>query len=122
MIFSFVLPFCFKAYKSEIVKFGVLKCREETPKLLQGTKFQERLFQIQDHRLFLMKDKKVSLLLINSFFSNSVKLQVKTNWKNWIFKKILTTIVQQTGKGVATQNYEDLYWNKKEVESAYEVR
>ncbi|KAM9470173.1 arf-GAP with Rho-GAP domain, ANK repeat and PH domain-containing protein 3 [Clarias gariepinus] len=49
----------FTAYKSEIVKSGVLKCREETPKLLQGTKFQERLFQIQDHKL-LLKDKKTN--------------------------------------------------------------
>ncbi|XP_026859394.2 arf-GAP with Rho-GAP domain, ANK repeat and PH domain-containing protein 3 isoform X1 [Electrophorus electricus] len=48
----------FTAYKSEIVKFGVLKCREEPPKLLQGTKFQERGFQIRDHKLLLMKDKK----------------------------------------------------------------
>ncbi|TSK28154.1 Arf-GAP with Rho-GAP domain, ANK repeat and PH domain-containing protein 3 [Bagarius yarrelli] len=48
----------FTAYKSEIVKFGVLKCREETPKLLQGTKFQEHLFQILDHKLLLIKDKK----------------------------------------------------------------
>uniref|UniRef100_A0A8C1GF36 ArfGAP with RhoGAP domain, ankyrin repeat and PH domain 3 n=1 Tax=Cyprinus carpio TaxID=7962 RepID=A0A8C1GF36_CYPCA len=48
----------FTAYKSEIVKSGVLKCREEPPKLLQGNKFQERSFQIKDHRLLLMKDKK----------------------------------------------------------------
>uniref|UniRef100_A0A8C1GF54 ArfGAP with RhoGAP domain, ankyrin repeat and PH domain 3 n=1 Tax=Cyprinus carpio TaxID=7962 RepID=A0A8C1GF54_CYPCA len=40
------------------VKSGVLKCREEPPKLLQGNKFQERSFQIKDHRLLLMKDKK----------------------------------------------------------------
>uniref|UniRef100_A0A4W4G3Q7 ArfGAP with RhoGAP domain, ankyrin repeat and PH domain 3 n=1 Tax=Electrophorus electricus TaxID=8005 RepID=A0A4W4G3Q7_ELEEL len=56
----------FTAYKSEIVKFGVLKCREEPPKLLQGTKFQERGFQIRDHKLLLMKDKKVCPSL-NSF-------------------------------------------------------
>ncbi|KTF74175.1 hypothetical protein cypCar_00041109 [Cyprinus carpio] len=48
----------FTAYKSEIVKSGVLKCREEPPKLLQGNKFQEHSFQIKDHRLLLMKDKK----------------------------------------------------------------
>lgn len=48
----------FTAYKSEIVKSGVLKCREEPPKLLQGNKFQERLFQIKDHKLLLMKDRK----------------------------------------------------------------
>lgn len=51
-----VLP---AAYKSEIVKSGTLKCREEPPKLLQGNKFQERTFQIQEHRLLLLRDKKV---------------------------------------------------------------
>ncbi|CAL8262483.1 unnamed protein product [Lota lota] len=46
------------SYKSEIMKFGLLKCREEPPKLLQGTRFQERSFQIKDHKLLLLKDKK----------------------------------------------------------------
>ncbi|KAM6977873.1 arf-GAP with Rho-GAP domain, ANK repeat and PH domain-containing protein 3 [Aplochiton taeniatus] len=46
------------AYKSEIMKTGLLKCREEPPKLLQGYKFQERTFQIRDHKLLLLKDKK----------------------------------------------------------------
>ncbi len=32
------------AYKSEIVKSGVMKCREEPPKLLQGNKFQGAIF------------------------------------------------------------------------------
>uniref|UniRef100_A0A8C7T0G1 ArfGAP with RhoGAP domain, ankyrin repeat and PH domain 3 n=1 Tax=Oncorhynchus mykiss TaxID=8022 RepID=A0A8C7T0G1_ONCMY len=46
------------AYKSEIIKMGVLKCREEPPKLLHGKVFQEHTFQIKDHKLLLLKDKK----------------------------------------------------------------
>ncbi|XP_028272067.1 arf-GAP with Rho-GAP domain, ANK repeat and PH domain-containing protein 3 isoform X2 [Parambassis ranga] len=46
------------AYKSQIMKIGLLRCREEPPKLLQGTRFQERTFQIRDHKLLLLKDKK----------------------------------------------------------------
>ncbi|XP_029113094.1 arf-GAP with Rho-GAP domain, ANK repeat and PH domain-containing protein 3 isoform X1 [Scleropages formosus] len=48
----------FTGYKSEVSKSGVLKCREEPPKLLQGNKFQERTFQIREHKLLLLKDKK----------------------------------------------------------------
>uniref|UniRef100_A0A8K9XQZ3 ArfGAP with RhoGAP domain, ankyrin repeat and PH domain 3 n=1 Tax=Oncorhynchus mykiss TaxID=8022 RepID=A0A8K9XQZ3_ONCMY len=48
----------FTAYKSEIIKMGVLKCREEPPKLLHGKVFQEHTFQIKDHKLLLLKDKK----------------------------------------------------------------
>uniref|UniRef100_A0A3Q3GBW4 ArfGAP with RhoGAP domain, ankyrin repeat and PH domain 3 n=1 Tax=Labrus bergylta TaxID=56723 RepID=A0A3Q3GBW4_9LABR len=43
----------------EIMKVGLLKCREEPPKLLQGNRFQERTFQIKEHKL-LLKDKKVT--------------------------------------------------------------
>ncbi|XP_038849381.1 arf-GAP with Rho-GAP domain, ANK repeat and PH domain-containing protein 3 [Salvelinus namaycush] len=46
------------AYKSEIMKMGVLKCREDPPKLLHGKVFQEHTFQIKDHKLLLLKDKK----------------------------------------------------------------
>uniref|UniRef100_A0A672GE42 ArfGAP with RhoGAP domain, ankyrin repeat and PH domain 3 n=1 Tax=Salarias fasciatus TaxID=181472 RepID=A0A672GE42_SALFA len=46
------------SYRSEIMKVGLLRCREEPPKLLQGTRFQERTFQIRDHKLLLLKDKK----------------------------------------------------------------
>ncbi|KAM9376550.1 arf-GAP with Rho-GAP domain, ANK repeat and PH domain-containing protein 3 [Pholidichthys leucotaenia] len=46
------------SYQSDIMKIGLLRCREEPPKLLQGTRFQERTFQIQDHKLLLLKDKK----------------------------------------------------------------
>ncbi|XP_053486943.1 arf-GAP with Rho-GAP domain, ANK repeat and PH domain-containing protein 3 [Ictalurus furcatus] len=77
----------FTAYKSEIVKFGVLKCREETPKLLQGTKFQERLFQIQDHKLLLMKDKKTNkpekewqLKTMKIYIGIKKKLKAPTKW------------------------------------------
>jgi len=64
------------AYKSEIVKSGVLKCREEPPKLLQGNKFQERSFQIKDHRLLLLKDKKVYVqFIINSY--------IKAHYRRW---------------------------------------
>lgn len=44
------------------MKVGLLKCREEPPKLLQGTRFQERTFQIKEHKLLLLKDKKVGAL------------------------------------------------------------
>jgi len=54
------LLFISPAYKDEIMKFGLLKCREEPPKLLQGNRFQERSFQIKDHKLLLLKDKKVA--------------------------------------------------------------
>ncbi|XP_073343483.1 arf-GAP with Rho-GAP domain, ANK repeat and PH domain-containing protein 3 [Pagrus major] len=46
------------SYKSEIMKIGLLRCREEPPKLLQGNKFQERTFQIKEHKLLLLRDKK----------------------------------------------------------------
>ncbi|XP_034038142.1 arf-GAP with Rho-GAP domain, ANK repeat and PH domain-containing protein 3 isoform X2 [Thalassophryne amazonica] len=46
------------SYRSEVMKIGLLKCREEPPKFLQGNKFQERTFQIRDHKLVLLKDKK----------------------------------------------------------------
>ncbi|XP_036799325.1 arf-GAP with Rho-GAP domain, ANK repeat and PH domain-containing protein 3 isoform X1 [Oncorhynchus mykiss] len=46
------------AYKSEIMKMGVLKCREDPPKLLHGKVFQEHTFQIKDHKLLLLRDKK----------------------------------------------------------------
>ncbi|MEQ2226271.1 hypothetical protein ILYODFUR_025779, partial [Ilyodon furcidens] len=46
------------SYKSEIMKIGLLRCREEPPKLLQGNRFQERTFQIRDHKLLLLRDKR----------------------------------------------------------------
>uniref|UniRef100_A0A8C9R0I7 ArfGAP with RhoGAP domain, ankyrin repeat and PH domain 3 n=1 Tax=Scleropages formosus TaxID=113540 RepID=A0A8C9R0I7_SCLFO len=45
-------------FTGTVSKSGVLKCREEPPKLLQGNKFQERTFQIREHKLLLLKDKK----------------------------------------------------------------
>uniref|UniRef100_A0A672NNI9 Arf-GAP with Rho-GAP domain, ANK repeat and PH domain-containing protein 3-like n=1 Tax=Sinocyclocheilus grahami TaxID=75366 RepID=A0A672NNI9_SINGR len=77
----------FTAYKSEIVKSGVLKCREEPPKLLQGNKFQERSFQIKDHRLLLMKDKKSNkpekewlLKTLKIYMGIRKKLKPPTKW------------------------------------------
>ncbi|XP_051514246.1 arf-GAP with Rho-GAP domain, ANK repeat and PH domain-containing protein 3-like isoform X2 [Myxocyprinus asiaticus] len=77
----------FTAYKSEIVKSGVLKCREELPKLLQGNKFQERSFQISDHRLLLMKDKKTNkpekewqLKTLKIYMGIRKKLKPPTKW------------------------------------------
>ncbi|KAK5864290.1 hypothetical protein PBY51_015543 [Eleginops maclovinus] len=46
------------SYHSDIMKVGLLRCREEPPKLLQGNKFQERTFQIRENKLLLLKDKK----------------------------------------------------------------
>ncbi|EMP35348.1 Arf-GAP with Rho-GAP domain, ANK repeat and PH domain-containing protein 3 [Chelonia mydas] len=48
----------FTGAKRKSPKCGVLKCREEPPKLL-GCKFQERYFVIQDHKLLLLKEKRV---------------------------------------------------------------
>ncbi|KAJ8015069.1 hypothetical protein DPEC_G00022300 [Dallia pectoralis] len=46
------------ADSSDIMKMGVLKCREEPPKLLHGKGFQDHIFQIKNHKLLLLKDKK----------------------------------------------------------------
>ncbi|XP_052006230.1 arf-GAP with Rho-GAP domain, ANK repeat and PH domain-containing protein 3-like isoform X2 [Xyrauchen texanus] len=77
----------FTAYKSEIVKSGVLKCREEPPKLLQGNKFQERSFQIKDHKLLLLKDKKTNkpekewqLKTLKVYMGIRKKLKPPTKW------------------------------------------
>ncbi|XP_009951244.1 PREDICTED: arf-GAP with Rho-GAP domain, ANK repeat and PH domain-containing protein 3-like, partial [Leptosomus discolor] len=43
--------------KRETPKCGLLKCREEPPKLL-GNKFQERYLVIRDRRLLLLKEKR----------------------------------------------------------------
>nr|XP_009481957.1 PREDICTED: arf-GAP with Rho-GAP domain, ANK repeat and PH domain-containing protein 3 [Pelecanus crispus] len=47
----------FTGIKRENPKCGLLKCREEPPKLL-GNKFQERYFVIRDRRLLLLKEKR----------------------------------------------------------------
>ncbi|NWY66888.1 ARAP3 protein, partial [Erithacus rubecula] len=47
----------FTGAKRETPKCGLLKCREEPPKLL-GNKFQERYFVICDRRLLLLKEKR----------------------------------------------------------------
>ncbi|KAM3926368.1 arf-GAP with Rho-GAP domain, ANK repeat and PH domain-containing protein 3 [Leptodactylus fuscus] len=47
----------FTGAKRETPKCGLLKCREESPKLL-GSKFQDRYFVIRDRKLLLLKEKK----------------------------------------------------------------
>uniref|UniRef100_A0A8B9CZW3 ArfGAP with RhoGAP domain, ankyrin repeat and PH domain 3 n=1 Tax=Anser brachyrhynchus TaxID=132585 RepID=A0A8B9CZW3_9AVES len=47
----------FTGAKRETPKCGLLKCREEPPKLL-GSKFQERYFVIRDRQLLLLKEKR----------------------------------------------------------------
>ncbi|NWH72856.1 ARAP3 protein, partial [Piaya cayana] len=47
----------FTGTKRETPKCGLLRCREEPPKLL-GNKFQERYFVIRDRRLLLLKEKR----------------------------------------------------------------
>ncbi|KAF7647645.1 hypothetical protein LDENG_00169000 [Lucifuga dentata] len=75
------------SYKSEIMKIGLLKCREEPPKLLQGNKFQERTFQIKDHKLLLLKDKKSikpekewALKSMKIYIGIRRKLKAPTRW------------------------------------------
>lgn len=77
----------FTSYKSEIMKVGLLKCREEPPKLLQGNKFQERTFQIQDHKLLLLKEKKSikpekewSLKTMKIYIGIRKKLKAPSRW------------------------------------------
>uniref|UniRef100_A0A8C9Y5K4 ArfGAP with RhoGAP domain, ankyrin repeat and PH domain 3 n=1 Tax=Sander lucioperca TaxID=283035 RepID=A0A8C9Y5K4_SANLU len=64
------------SYKSEIMKIGLLKCREEPPKLLQGNKFQERTFQIRNHKLLLLKDKKVTIKPEKEWSLKSMKIYI----------------------------------------------
>ncbi|XP_023276448.1 arf-GAP with Rho-GAP domain, ANK repeat and PH domain-containing protein 3 [Seriola lalandi dorsalis] len=75
------------SYKSEIMKVGLLRCREEPPKLLQGNKFQERTFQIKEHKLLLLKDKKSikpekewSLASMKIYIGIRRKLKAPTRW------------------------------------------
>uniref|UniRef100_A0A669BVX8 ArfGAP with RhoGAP domain, ankyrin repeat and PH domain 3 n=1 Tax=Oreochromis niloticus TaxID=8128 RepID=A0A669BVX8_ORENI len=75
------------SYKSEIMKVGLLRCREEPPKLLQGTRFQERTFQIRDHKLLLLKDKKSikpekewALKSLKIYIGIRKKLKAPTRW------------------------------------------
>uniref|UniRef100_A0A673MRY8 Arf-GAP with Rho-GAP domain, ANK repeat and PH domain-containing protein 3-like n=1 Tax=Sinocyclocheilus rhinocerous TaxID=307959 RepID=A0A673MRY8_9TELE len=73
--------------KRERPRPHLLKCREEPPKLLQGNKFQERSFQIKDHRLLLMKDKKSNkpekewqLKTLKIYMGIRKKLKPPTKW------------------------------------------
>uniref|UniRef100_A0A3Q2X9C6 ArfGAP with RhoGAP domain, ankyrin repeat and PH domain 3 n=1 Tax=Haplochromis burtoni TaxID=8153 RepID=A0A3Q2X9C6_HAPBU len=67
------------SYKSEIMKVGLLRCREEPPKLLQGTRFQERTFQIRHHKLLLLKDKK-SIKPEKEWALKSLKIYIGILW------------------------------------------
>lgn len=53
------------------MKVGLVWCREEPPKFLQGNRFQERTFQIKKQKLLLLKDKKVRGALIPTSESQS---------------------------------------------------
>ncbi|KAK1161230.1 hypothetical protein AOXY_G20170 [Acipenser oxyrinchus oxyrinchus] len=82
----------FTGFQSEIVKIGGLKCREEPPKLLQGNKFQERIFQIRDHKLLLLKDKKSNkpekewpLKTLKVYLGIRKKLKAPTQWGFTVF-------------------------------------
>ncbi|XP_061541602.1 arf-GAP with Rho-GAP domain, ANK repeat and PH domain-containing protein 3 isoform X4 [Phycodurus eques] len=75
------------SYKSDLMKVGVLRCREEPPKLLQGNKFQERSFQIKKNKLLLLKDKKSlkaekewSLKTMKVYIGVRRKLKAPTRW------------------------------------------
>ncbi|XP_055077764.1 arf-GAP with Rho-GAP domain, ANK repeat and PH domain-containing protein 3 [Periophthalmus magnuspinnatus] len=77
----------FTSYKSEVMKVGLLRCREEPPKLLQGNKFQERTFQIQGNKLRLLKDKKSikpekewSLKSMKIYIGIRKKLKAPSRW------------------------------------------
>ncbi|XP_078087855.1 arf-GAP with Rho-GAP domain, ANK repeat and PH domain-containing protein 3 isoform X2 [Mustelus asterias] len=72
----------FSANKSESPKCGILKCREEPPKLLSGNKFHERYFVLRDRKLLLFKDKKSSKPEQEwSVFSLKVYLGIKKKLK-----------------------------------------
>uniref|UniRef100_A0A3Q2YL47 ArfGAP with RhoGAP domain, ankyrin repeat and PH domain 3 n=2 Tax=Hippocampus comes TaxID=109280 RepID=A0A3Q2YL47_HIPCM len=75
------------SYKCDLTKVGVLRCREEPPKLLQGNKFQERSFQIKKNKLLLLKDKKSiraekewSLKAMKVYVGLRRKLKAPTRW------------------------------------------
>ncbi|XP_078267863.1 arf-GAP with Rho-GAP domain, ANK repeat and PH domain-containing protein 3-like isoform X2 [Rhinoraja longicauda] len=72
----------YSATNSESPKCGVLKCREEPPKLLSANKFQERYFVLRDRKLLLFKDKKSSKPEREwSVFSLKVYLGIKKKLK-----------------------------------------
>ncbi|KAL0973712.1 hypothetical protein UPYG_G00209930 [Umbra pygmaea] len=75
------------AYNSDIMKIGVLKCREEPPKLLHGKGFLEHTFQIKNHKLLLLKDKKSikpekewALKSLKIYMGIRKKLKPPTKW------------------------------------------
>ncbi|XP_068596302.1 arf-GAP with Rho-GAP domain, ANK repeat and PH domain-containing protein 3 [Brachionichthys hirsutus] len=75
------------SYNSDIVKIGLLRCREEPPKLLQGNRFQERTFQILQRKLLLLKDRKSikpekewTLKSMKIYIGIRRKLKAPTRW------------------------------------------
>lgn len=96
------------------MKVGLLKCREEPPKLLQGNKFQERTFQIKERKLLLLKDKKV----VSNWVSES------TSKHGLIFQYPdcpYCCSEHQTREGVVSEVHEDLRWHPQEAESSNQV-
>ncbi|XP_024918776.1 arf-GAP with Rho-GAP domain, ANK repeat and PH domain-containing protein 3 isoform X2 [Cynoglossus semilaevis] len=75
------------SYQSDIMKVGLVWCREEPPKFLQGNRFQERTFQIKKQKLLLLKDKKSikpekqwSLKSMKVYIGIRKKLKAPTRW------------------------------------------
>nr|XP_005995408.1 PREDICTED: arf-GAP with Rho-GAP domain, ANK repeat and PH domain-containing protein 3 isoform X2 [Latimeria chalumnae] len=95
----------FSGHKNEIPKSGMLKCREEPPKLL-GCKFQERYFMIRDHKLLLLKDKKStkaerewSLSSMKVYLGVRKKVKAPTQWGFTLFvekQQLYLSVAEQT--------------------------
>lgn len=98
------------------MKVGLLKCREEPPKLLQGNKFQERTFQIKERKLLLLKDKKVALS--QTWFQSQ---PVSTGSCSSILTALCCCSEHQTREGVVSEVHEDLRWHPQEAESSNQV-
>ncbi|XP_006895477.1 PREDICTED: arf-GAP with Rho-GAP domain, ANK repeat and PH domain-containing protein 2-like [Elephantulus edwardii] len=71
----------------ENIKEGVLKIKEEPPKLLSGNKFQDRYFVLRDGHLFLYKDVKsskhdrmFSLSSMKFYLGVKKKMKPPTSW------------------------------------------
>lgn len=98
------------------MKVGLLKCREEPPKLLQGNKFQERSFQIKERKLLLLKEKKVALS--QTWFQSQ---PVSTGSCSSILTALCCCSEHQTREGVVSEVHEDLRWHPQEAESSNQV-
>uniref|UniRef100_A0A8C4YM23 ArfGAP with RhoGAP domain, ankyrin repeat and PH domain 3 n=1 Tax=Gopherus evgoodei TaxID=1825980 RepID=A0A8C4YM23_9SAUR len=87
----------FTGAKRESPKCGVLKCREEPPKLL-GCKFQERYFVIQDHKLLLLKEKRSArperewpLNMAKVYMGIRKKLKPPSHVSSWLCRYLACT-------------------------------